>query len=63
MEEPTLRQFFEDYPTATIETPKYAWRCTVTQNFPFYCKEGQQPNAFRRLMQRIVLGFKWERVE
>ncbi len=63
MEEPTMRQFFEDYPTATIVTPKYAWRCTMAKNYYIYYEAREQPNAFRRHMQRTVIGCKWERVK
>lgn len=57
MEEPTAQ-----YKIGTIVMPKYAWRCTMSQNYSIYYEAGHQPNAFRRLMQRILLGFKWERI-
>jgi len=46
-----------------VEEPKYAWRCELTPEFYWYREEGEQPNAFHRLMQRLFFGFKWERVE
>lgn len=29
----------------------------------YWPDEGKEPNAFHRLMQRLVLGFKWEKVK
>jgi len=46
----------------TIEQPKYAWRVELAANVVWYREEGQQPNAFHRMMHRLFFGFKWERI-
>jgi hypothetical protein len=48
--------------TEIRQEPKYAWRCELMQKVYWEREEGQQPNAFHRLMQRLVFGFKWEKV-
>ena len=45
-----------------LETLPDAWRCELSPNHYWYYPEGGQPNAFHRFAQRIVLGFKWERI-
>lgn len=44
------------------QEPEYTWRCELTPKVHWYREEGEQPNAFHRMMQRIVFGFKWERI-
>lgn len=40
------------------------WICRIAPNFVLHPNEGTKiPNAFNRLMQRWLLGFKWEKVE
>ena len=43
--------------------PEYTWRCEVMTELYWYREEGQQPNAFHRMMQRLVFGIKWEKLE
>ena len=43
--------------------PVYAWRCELTPKVYWHCEEGKQPNAFHRMTQRLVFGFKWERIK
>jgi hypothetical protein len=50
-------------PLEIIEKPNYVWSCEVMPKVYWRREEGQQPNAFHRLMQRLVFGFKWERIE
>ena len=49
-----------------IEDIKYSkWECylsgTNTDGICFCPVEGNHPNWFHRLMQRLILGFKWEK--
>lgn len=47
---------------SNLAFPKYTWRCEVSKMFHYHVEEGKQPNAFHRFMQRLCLGFKWERI-
>jgi hypothetical protein len=45
-----------------LNPPKQSdWQCQVAgvTYTPF---EGQEPNTFHRLMQRLILGFRWSKV-
>jgi len=46
-----------------IEQPKYVWRVELAPKVIWYREEGQQPNAFHRMMQRLFFGFKWEKLD
>lgn len=37
------------------------WRCEITSTFHIIPLKGHEPNAFHRLMQRLILGFKWRK--
>jgi hypothetical protein len=40
------------------------WRCYLfgsDRGVIFHPSKGQEPNAFHRLMQRLILGFRWEK--
>lgn len=37
------------------------WRCFITNNTCITPHKGKEPNWFHRLMQRLILGFRWER--
>ena len=47
----------------SVRCPVIAWRCRVAPKHYWHCEEGQQPNAFHRMMQRLAFGFKWERID
>ncbi len=48
-----------------IKVPEYSnWQATIAGNMIVWRPEkGREPNAFHRLMQRLILGIKWERVK
>lgn len=39
------------------------WSVTLADHLKLTPLEGREPNAFHRLMQRLILGFKWEKSE
>lgn len=39
---------------------KAEWRCSVGPNWQIEVPEA--PNALHRFMQRLIFGFKWERI-
>lgn len=40
--------------------PKYRWAWSFCGNTWWNVEEGKEPNRFRRLMQRLVLGIVWK---
>lgn len=47
----------------TLTTPKPSgWRVHLVNGVEWHPDEGQVPNAFWRLMQRLMFGFRWERL-
>lgn len=58
-----VKEFATTYKCEFISTPKYAWECEFMPNATWRCEEGKQPNAFHRLMQRLMFGFKWSRIK
>ena len=46
-----------------IEPPKPEWVLHVNPYFQIEIPKGKEVNAFHRLMQRLILGFKWEKVK
>ena len=46
-----------------IEPPVYTWQCELMPHVRWMREEGNQPNAFHRLMQYLMFGFKWERIK
>ena len=44
-----------------IPTPS-DWQCELVAGTTFRPQKGQEPCAFHRLMQRLILGFKWRKV-
>lgn len=46
----------------SIKIPVYAWKCQMSPNYFRYVEKGSQLNAFHRLMQQLILGFRWERL-
>lgn len=55
----------EDYPRIEMfKVPVYKWRLKPFADCPDLAVHCQRaPNAFYRVMQRLILGFKWERIE
>jgi len=47
----------------SIKPPVYTWKCELMPEVYWMREEGNQPNAFHRLMQYLVFGFKWEKVK
>lgn len=45
------------------EGPKYTWKCELHPSTYWHVTEGKQPNAFHRLMHRLILGIKWSRID
>lgn len=46
------------------ESPKPSgWQCEIAPGFVLHPAKGKVPNRFWRFMQRLVLGFKWEKVK
>ena len=40
------------------------WQCfVVNDNFVIRPNKGNEPNAFHRFMQELILGFKWRKVK
>lgn len=48
---------------SVFTVPKYAWKLTVGDGFNLFYYEGKQPNRFHRWMQKVFLGFKWEKID
>lgn len=39
------------------------WQVTVADRLTLRPRKGREPCAFHRLMQRVILGFKWEKCD
>lgn len=59
----TFHENVTTHTNAFFRTPSYSWKLWLNSNTWFMYEEGKQPNAFHRLMQRLILGFKWERIK
>ena len=46
-----------------IDTSKYTWKLSIGKTFWVQFYEGDQPNRFHRWMQKVFLGFKWEKID
>jgi hypothetical protein len=46
-----------------FEQLKKQWKVQLNSRFAIYFQDGSQPCAFHRWMQRMLFGFKWERME
>ena len=52
-------------PPITFEAPDYGWECKLfgcEEGIVLWRFEGEQPNAFWRLMQYLLIGNKWRRL-
>jgi hypothetical protein len=45
-----------------LKPPVYKWRLYMDADNSFACMKESAPNWFHRLMQRLILGFRWERL-
>lgn len=52
----------EGFTVDYIKNPEYKWRCYISNNFWIGFQESEEPNTFHRYMQKLILGFKWVRV-
>lgn len=50
--------------TLSTEPTVYVWECDINEGGLrlYYAADRKIPNAFHRLMQRLVLGFKWKKL-
>jgi hypothetical protein len=59
-----MQQDNKEWAFATLSIPKYSkWKVKIAGSLVLVPLEGKEPNAFHRLMQRLILGFKWEKSE
>ena len=49
-------------PAVFVSRPAPQWRCEVLPGGAFVIFTAQAPNAVHRLIQRLVLGFRWSRL-
>lgn len=46
-----------------IEQPVFVWRLVITEDFCInFTEKSKIPCAFHRAMQKLFLGFKWEKI-
>lgn len=43
-----------------IKQPIYKWECKINDFISFELENS--PNLFHRLMQRLILGFEWKKI-
>jgi len=57
--------FFSDKPVlATLYVPKYEWQWSLTDKWDSVVFNSvSAPNAFNRLMQRLILGIHWRKMK
>lgn len=58
LEDNSLRDFANDNVGWILTIPRGRHKPSLSAFIP----EGEQPNAFNRLMQRICFGYKWRKL-
>lgn len=51
----------EQHPSVNV-IEKFEWKLTIGESYQIFFFEGRQPNRIHRWIQKVCLGFKWEKI-